>query len=438
MVTHRSSCNSILSQVVSVRQLCQDSAMTYPVKSLYKKIERALETIAHGSDPLQTIASTASMLVDGFSDDLGIRGGRIYARDDGTYDLVATFGNATSSGLGTQVQRDYKPIDQLLDEGCVVMHRNDPGLDPHLEEVLGTRLLFAAASVADGQFILSFDLEPPDRESDDVISMLNIVRFAINQKIREVSLLSILEEARRIQLSILPKRIPSYGDFDLAARTEATEIVGGDAYDFIPLTDSTFAVVVADATGHGLPAALQVRDVSTGLRMGLSREFKLTRTLERLNQLIHRARLSTRFVSLFIAEVHVDGTVVYCNAGHPPAILVRADGHIARLSTGGLLLGPRANSRYTIDLIRLAPGEVIVMYSDGITEAHNSADEEYGLERLEELITCHRHESAAQLVETVFAAVTEFSEQSIPSDDQTVAVIRRQLTPTTPKGVADA
>jgi sigma-B regulation protein RsbU (phosphoserine phosphatase) len=399
--------------------------MASPVKSLYRRIERALETIALGSTPLQTITSTASTLVDTFADDLGIRGGRIYARDEGTYDMVATFGNATASGIGTQVRRDYAPIEQLLDEGCVVMRRSDPALDPLLEEVLGTRPLFAASSVADGQFILSFDVEPPDRESDDIISMLNIVRFAINQKIREESLLSILEEARRIQLSILPKRIPRYGDFDLAARTVATEIVGGDAYDLITLTESTFAVVVADATGHGLPAALQVRDVATGLRMGLSREFKLSRTVERLNQLIHRTRLSTRFVSLFIAEVHVDGTVVYCNAGHPPALLVRADGTTARLSRGGLLLGPRANSRYTIDLVRLAPGDVIVMYSDGITEATSpTTGEELGISSLEALVRDHRQLSAAQLVETVFATVADFSAQPVPSDDQTVAVIR--------------
>ncbi len=403
--------------------------MAYPVKSLYRRIERALETIALGSEPLQTITSTASMLVDTFADDLGIRGGRIYARDDGTYDMVQTFGDATASGIGTQVRRDYAPIEQLLDEGCVVMQRNDPALDPRLEETLGTRPLFAAVSVADGQFILSFDVEPPDRESDDVISMLNIVRFAINQKIREESLLSILEEARRIQVSILPKRIPRYGDFDLAARTVATEIVGGDAYDFITLTDSSFAVVVADATGHGLPAALQVRDVATGLRMGLSREFKLSRTVERLNQLIHRARLSTRFVSLFLAEVHVDGTVVYCNAGHPPAILVRADGSSARLSTGGLLLGPRANSRYTVDLVRLAPGDLILMYSDGITEtACARSSEEFGMTRLEDLVRQHRDLSANDLVDTVFAAVSEFSAQTVPSDDQTVAVIRRGRT----------
>ena len=159
--------------------------------------------------------------------------------------------------------------------------------------------------MADGEYALSLDVVRPESDREDLLATLNIVRLAINQKLREERMQQILQESRRIQESILPRRIPTYGDFDLAARTVPAEIVGGDFYDFIALTDSVFYVVVADATGHGLPAALQVRDIYTGLRMGLSREFKLSRTLERLNQIIHRSRLATKFVSLFLADLTV-------------------------------------------------------------------------------------------------------------------------------------
>ena len=141
--------------------------------------------------------------------------------------------------------------------------------------------------------------------------------------------------------------------------------------------------VVADATGHGLPAALQVRDVFTGLRMGLAREFKLTRTVARLNQIIHRSRLATKFVTLFLAELNLEGRIIFCNAGHPAAIVMREDGSVSLLRSGGMILGPNPDARYTFGIENINPGDLLVLYTDGITEATGGVDgEEYGRERL--------------------------------------------------------
>ena len=276
--------------------------------SLFRRIERALETIAQGSSPLETICQACQSLVDNFSRDLGIRGGRIYNLADEDYELVATFGQVTRAPLGLRIPRNYPPFEQLLDSGAELMRRADARLDPRLEAELGTRDWFAAIVVGDGAHVLSFDLDSRRETHDQVIATLNIIRLAVNQKLQAVRMIALLEDARRIQDSLLPRRLPNPGDFQIAARTEPAEIVGGDFYDVITLGDNIFDVVVADATGHGLPAALQVRDVYTGLRMGLSRDFKLTRTLERLNQIIHRSRLVTNFVSLFLAEVDLQAT----------------------------------------------------------------------------------------------------------------------------------
>ena len=394
--------------------------------SLFRRIERALETIALGSTPLETIHQTAHFLADNFSQDLGIRGGRIYAQDNGSYELMRTFGEAIKAPLGLRIWKSYPPFERLLDVGSMLMARDDPHLDQRLEADLGTRDWFAAVAVADGRYVLSFDVETADDHNDELISTLNIVRLAINQKLREERVTEILEDVRRIQNSILPRHLPRPGDFEIAARSLPAEIVGGDFYDVIELCDKVFDVVIADATGHGLAAALQVRDVFTGLRMGLSREFKLTRTIERLNHIIHRSRLATKFVSLFLAEIDLSGSVTYCNAGHPPALLVTAAGAMTRLSTGGMILGPVDDVHHTIGLVRLDPGDLMVLFSDGITEARGAtSDEEFSEDRLARLVTSLRHLDPGAIVDRIFTDVTEYSQRVPPEDDQTVVVVKR-------------
>ncbi len=236
-----------------------------------------------------------------------------------------------------------------------------------------------------------------------------------------------LEEARQIQNSILPRHLPKPGDFEIAARSVAAEIVGGDFYDVIVLDDEIFDVVIADAAGHGLPAALQVRDVFTGLRMALTREFKLSRTVQRLNEIINRSRLATKFVSLALMEIDLKGSVIYCNAGHPRPILMRTDGSVERLDRGGPILGPVPNASYAIGVQCMGPGDLIVLFTDGVTEATADDDEEYGHERLIHSVRTVRHLDPAAIVDRIFTDVAEFSRQNPPADDQTVVVLKRQL-----------
>jgi sigma-B regulation protein RsbU (phosphoserine phosphatase) len=395
--------------------------------SLFRRIEQALETIALGSTPLETIRDTAQLLADSFADDLGIRGGRIYQQDDASYELVTTFGDVAKAPIGFRIWRTYPPFEQLLDTGALVMSRDDPRLDQRLEADVGTRDWFAAASVADGRFVLSFDIQQGTGVRDDLIATLNIIRLAINQKLRDDRMREVMEEARRIQSSILPRHLPNTGDFEIAARSVTAEIVGGDFYDIITLADDLFVVVVADATGHGLPAALQVRDVFTGLRMGLSREFKVTATIERLNKIIHRSRLATKFVSLFLAELHANGTVLYCNAGHPPALLIHSDGLTERLQTGGLIIGPTPAATYDIGVTQMEPGDLLVLYTDGIIEARAAgSNEEYGEDRLLHVVNTARRRDPVAIVERLFSNLGEFSQVPHPTDDQTVVVVKRR------------
>jgi sigma-B regulation protein RsbU (phosphoserine phosphatase) len=324
------------------------------------------------------------------------------------------------------VWRTYPPFEQMLETGVVVMKRDDDRLDQHLEAELGTRDQFAAITVADGKYVLSFDVEPPADDVEELHATLNIIRLAVNQKLREERMVAIMEDARQIQNSILPRHLPKPGDYEIAARSVAAEIVGGDFYDVIVLDDEIFNVVIADATGHGLPAALQVRDVFTGLRMALSRDFKISRTVQRLNSIIHCSRLATKFVSLVLVEFDVAGTLIYCNAGHPRPVLVRVNGSVDRLDMGGPILGPIPNAAYNVGIQCMAPGDTLVLFTDGVVEA-SDGDEEYGVDRLIHIVRTGRHLDPVALVDRIFTDVAEYAPSRAPADDQTVVVVKRRL-----------
>jgi len=395
-------------------------------KSFFRRIEHTLDTIQHGEDILGTVRNVAEYMTANFQDDLGIVGGRIYRLNEEVYELVHAFGTAHDAPIGAEVSRHYAALDAVTDCGLVVMDRNAPELDPALEAQLGTRERFAAISVADGECVISFDVPPGRGSLEDLRASLNIVRLAINQKLRTERFESIMEDARRIQGSILPKRTPRYADFDMAGDSRPAEVVGGDFYDYIPLTADMFDLAIADASGHGLPAALQVRDVYMGLRMGLSRDFKISRTVERLNVIINRSKLASKFVSLFVAELETNGNLIYVNAGHvPPFILHTGDG-VELLREGGMVLGPSPDMTYQRGFANLGPGDMLVLYTDGITECHHHrSGEEFGLLRLQRLVKRMADRPATEIVHAVFNAVSSYAGTSTPEDDQTVVVVRR-------------
>ena len=168
-------------------------------------------------------------------------------------------------------------------------------------------------------------------------------------------------EAAEIQRSLLADEPPVFPGFDVACRSVATEEVGGDFYDFHGLGDDILGFAIGDASGHGLPAALVVRDVVTGLRMGIEKDLKIAHVFAKLNRVIHRSRLSSRFVSVFYGELEADGNLVYVNAGHPPPILFFRHPQPGQpgdqeLSVGGTVVGPLPEVRFRRGFARLRPG----------------------------------------------------------------------------------
>jgi hypothetical protein len=392
-------------------------------RELMKKVERLVAAIARADDIEDTVHLVAEEIIAHFREELGIYGGRLYRRQLGDYLLRATFGEAKAVEPGLRVPRSYPPIDACLADGVVYVEPGDPGVDRELEERLGVHE-FACIEVGDDTYILAFNIAPA-ASRDDVIFSLQILRSAINQKVHQERMEELFREARKIQASILPRRMPAFARFDLAGRTEPMESVGGDFFDFIPITDKILGVAIADVSGHGLPAALQVRDVHMGLRMGMARDFKIVRTVERLNDIIHHSTITNRFVALFYGELEATGTFIYVNAGHVAPIHCKPDGRTTFLEAGGAVLGPLAGVHYERGFVTMEPGDLLVFFTDGIVETTRLGQgEELGVARLLEAVAAHRDGSASEVVAAIFRAVEEFGGGEPADDDRTVVVVK--------------
>jgi sigma-B regulation protein RsbU (phosphoserine phosphatase) len=389
-------------------------------KRLLTQVERTLEEIDTSAHTTTTVAEIATTIATNFRVELGITGGRIYESREDSYELVARFGESHEGQIGIDVPKSYKPIELVTENGIVVMDPTDPGFDPVLEQRLGAQR-FCAISVGDEDYIIAFNVAA-ELSREDILFSLNLIRYAINQRIRTQWYESLIVEAQRIQQSILPSRIPQYAGYDIWGRTVAAEVVSGDFYDYIPVSDNILGLAIADGSGHGLPAALVVRDVYMGLRMATDRDFKIVRTLEKLNHIIHRGRLTTKFVSLFYGELETGGILIYCNAGHNPPFLLRKNGEIEFLRNGGPVLGPTPDATYTRGFAKLETGDLLCLYTDGIIEAHDAKDREFSTERLVRLVKSNRTRTAQEIGQEVLARVAKWGREE--EDDRTVVIIK--------------
>ncbi len=395
-------------------------------KELFRKLQNTLERIERSGDRVADLSAILRQLLDEFSDPLCLDGGRIYIRKGRFFTLHSQYPEA-SAPEGFRIPVEYGPIQEVLQNGAVLHHVGDPGVDAEIEAALGVDY-FAAISVGDrNRILLAFSLNSCI-DPEDVLYTLRTIRHVIRLKLREEQMEDRVARTRQIQLSILPRSTPTFPGYDIWSRSEPAEEVGGDLYDYLEISDRVLGLAVADAAGHGLPAALQARDAIIGLRMGVEENLRVTATIEKLNRVVSHATLASRFISLFYGELELNGTLVYTNAGHNPPCVYR-NGEFLELKTGGLLLGPNPESRYERGYCTLAPGSIFVAYTDGITEATDENGEMFGEERLRRLIADHGTGSARSLVDRIFDQVRKFSQEEIPVDDQTVMVIIREDRP---------
>lgn len=229
--------------------------------------------------------------------------------------------------------------------------------------------------------------------------------------------------AHDIQKLLIPMHCPIFPTLDLAGESVPCEEVGGDYFDFVPHGEGRFGFVIADSSGKGVPAALLMAGLQAQFRAESPRHPQPGELLGLINSRTAPSDDPRRFVSLLYAVVDVSSrTLRYCNGGHPPPLRVRADGRVDTLPGTGFLLGVMPEAQYDEQIVRLSRGDLVVFFTDGVVE-ERSGDELFGDERLERLISEHRHERCHRLVRTVLEEVQAFVGHPL-SDDVTVVAMK--------------
>ena len=232
--------------------------------------------------------------------------------------------------------------------------------------------------------------------------------------------------ARRIQSRLLPERAPEVRGAEIAGFSEPAREVGGDYYDHIVLADGRVALVIADVSGKGMPAALLMSAFRAALLTQLDGGAEPGAAFGHVNRFLHRSIEPGRFVTAFLAVLDPQSERIdYCNAGHNPPYLVTRDGRTTTLETGGLLLGMLEDSSYAQGVAELAPGNMLVLFTDGVTEAQRADGAMWGEERLVSTLREGACEPCAALVRRIVDAVRAFEGEEGPSDDITLLIARR-------------
>lgn len=235
-----------------------------------------------------------------------------------------------------------------------------------------------------------------------------------------------LEVARSIQASFIPQSPPQPSGWEMAAFWRAARQVGGDFYDFIPLRDGMWGLAIADVADKGIPAALFMAMCRTLLRASAISRTSPAATLHRLNQLLFNDSRSDLFVTVFYAVWNPDtGSLVYANAGHNPPLVVRSDSEVIELRTKGIALSVVKNAQIEEHQITLKSGDVLVAYTDGITEAMQVDFTEWGMGRLAECIVKYHKEAAKEILEGVLGSIDTFVAGAPQSDDITLWLLKR-------------
>ncbi len=351
----------------------------------------------------------------------------------------------------TEIVRGYD-VDELLDlrikmgEGIIgyVAQSGEPAISPdvrrdsrYVNARPETQSEMVAPIIANDEVIGVFDLESDELNAytnDDLqILLLLASQVAIiiekvmlhEQLIEKKRLEGQLEVARQVQLELLPAADPQIEGFDISAYNFPTEEVSGDYYDWVRIYDDQIGLVVADVSGKGVPAALLMAFLRASLRAAIHIGYAPHISMAKVNYLLWESIERHQFVTTFYGVLNASNrTLAYSNAGHNPPLLMSADGSAHFIERGGLPLGMFRDTRYYEYYLALEPGQILALYTDGVTEASNASGEEYGLERLEARVREGRHLGARELIDFIHKDVVDYTGGHGTDDDITLFIIK--------------
>jgi len=374
------------------------------------------------------------------NEEIPIRGGRIWKLDQtsGTYRLIHQEGEIEQIARNFRINiLDYPLFLQLHRKGTIVgtetnRYLRQRGISLYSATGIGERLKWKEHTLF--RFVLAINA---DYIKQDMTFALNIIGSALtaalkNRKIEKkaADLERDIDKAREIQKSILPAHELRFHNYDLYGISLPDRVVGGDFFDYLQATDDKdrLAVVIGDAASKGLSAAAQALYVSGALRMGVEYQTKMSTLITRINRLVNRTFSAEHFVSMVYLEVSTTekGLVFYVNAGHNNPLLLRAaTNEVETLAATGQIIGPFPAERYRPEFALMQKGDILLLYTDGVSDASNENREMYGEKRLIEKLRELKQRNPKEICQLIIEEVQRHNRLVEFSDDKTVVVIKR-------------
>ncbi len=244
--------------------------------------------------------------------------------------------------------------------------------------------------------------------------------IAASKLARELSI------ARTIQTNLLPTVKPEIDGFDIAGLNIPSHAVGGDYFDFIPLGDDNFGIIIADVAGKGVPAGLVMAGLRAALRTRVETTYSIREILEMVNRFLLDSTGAEAFVTAFYGVLNLSNDVfTYSNAGHNPPLLFRQGGEMIELEEGGPLLGVLPEPEFNVGMVELKSGDALVLHTDGIVEAGGDCGEEFGEDRFFEVLRTNLNAQASELIDAIIDATERWYDRQSEPDDRTLIVVKK-------------
>lgn len=405
-----------------------------------KKLHKTVETIAS-----QKFASDEEMLTTVINEivhdqTIGFTGGRIWK----LYPEIEGYKVLYQTGKIDKIEKDfviraleYPVFEQLAQSRTILGHETiealrKKGIFKYSASGVGHK------SKIQGKPFYEYVLALNSKNIDEELRInLSIISTALTSQIKQRritysanQLKADINKARELQKSILPEHEFKFHHFDIYGVTDPAEIVGGDFFDYLDIGDNNdrVGITIGDAASKGIAAAAEAMYVSGALRMATTFEIKISLIMKRMNELVNKIFEDDKFTSLFYGELstYKNGLFLYANAGHNPPMFYRsAKNKIEMLQPTGPVLGPAPQSKYFVENVNIYPNDILVLYSDGVTEAANTKFAFYGEQRLISIIKKLKEKSAKKICIGILEDVIKFSKNGSYTDDKTIVVIKR-------------
>jgi len=405
-----------------------------------RELHKLVETIASGKYDSEEVMLKKTIDEIIINESIAITGGRIWklSIEQKAYEILYQTGKLERIEDSFQIFIQRYPVFDLIAKERTILGNETinalrrKGIFKYSASGVGSK------KKIDGKFYYEYLLALNSDLIDEELRInLNIIATALTSQIKQrrssasvVHLRADLDKARQIQKSILPEHEYTFHDYELYGITNPAEIVGGDFFDYLEQgSGDRLGIAVGDAASKGVGAAAEAMYISGALRMASNFEIKISALMRRMNELVNKIFEDDKFASLFYGELstHKGGLFLFANAGHnPPVFLNTKTDETELLQPTGPVLGPAPNAKYYIENINFKKGDILLLFSDGVTDSADSNFEHYGDERLIAKLKEMKNLSSKEIALNILEDVINYSKNGKYSDDMTLVVIKKK------------